>query len=179
MPEDAFRHALRFKHKQHRELKQFLQEIGATETNDNGEAFILMYQFDDHLEHNLASAYIFDNEKRQRSNYNLNPSSKRLTNPALISREELIKRSWFTGNYSFLTKRYYNPSAEEPPQQQEKEKEEIKAVSPPEKESPKQNLPIAPIEKTTPNAPSPQVEKINFLVLKKKELNRNKFLKNL
>jgi hypothetical protein len=114
LSEEVFRQALRFKTKQHHEFKEFVKDIRATVSNENGESFIYLGQIEDNFEENhLASSYIFESNKLLRSLFDLKPSTKRLSNPNLMSREELTKRSWFTGNYAQLAKRYYNPGGEE------------------------------------------------------------------
>jgi uncharacterized protein YdiU (UPF0061 family) len=109
IPEEAIRHALRFKSKQHQDFKDFLREIRAVSSNENGESFILLSQMEDSSDvSSLLSNYLFDTNKALRSRYDLKPIAKRLSNPNIISREELTKRTWFQGKYAALAKRYYN-----------------------------------------------------------------------
>ena len=81
---------------------------------DKGEQIAIVGNIYESLEDFKESfAYDFGYSKTDRSNYPSSKAKSHMIDPETISREELIKRSWHSGNYLKRCQNFYNEADHE------------------------------------------------------------------
>jgi hypothetical protein len=117
-------------------------------------------------------AFDFGYDKQSRENYPLSQPKAHMVDNRLISREELIKRSWHEGNYLQEVADFYG--SERPVQRERPRPRANIVISAP----PQPELDVV-AQKSDEKKEPPTQDNRDFLMQKRKEFNRTRFLKNL